>query len=97
MELIAHGTLMDKIQAYSEIAADYLKEHPMIVVDTLIVVIVGLLYYLLFGWTKTKQTPAENATGAAKPQGESSKPRTAEAQYDEDLCTAAVESKDKDE
>ena len=47
MELIAHGTLMDKIQAYSEIAADYLKEHPMIVVDTLIVVIVDELADLM--------------------------------------------------
>jgi len=46
------GTFAEKVQAYCEMIAMYLREHPMIIVDAGIVVVVVMLYFLLFGWSK---------------------------------------------
>ena len=66
--MIDDGTFVEKMQAYAEIVADYLKEHPMIIVDTAIVVVIAMLYFLLFGWKKALkvETGTLPAGGAKK-------------------------------
>jgi hypothetical protein len=51
---IETGTLLEKVQAYSDMAADYLRDHPMIIVNAVIALIVGMVYMLIFGpWGST--------------------------------------------
>lgn len=79
---------MEKIQAYGEMVADYLKEHPMIIVDTAIVVVIAMLYFLLFGWKKAlKDKPAKAKTAAA----------AVSESKEEQESTAGIESKSKDD
>jgi hypothetical protein len=46
---IETGTLLEKVQAYSDMAADYLRDHPMIIVNAVIALIAGMVYMLIFG------------------------------------------------
>jgi hypothetical protein len=51
---IETGTLLEKVQAYSDMAADYLRDHPMIIVNAVIALIAGMVYMLIFGpWGST--------------------------------------------
>jgi hypothetical protein len=51
---IESGTLLEKVQAYSDMAADYLRDHPMIIVNAVIALIAGMVYMLIFGpWGST--------------------------------------------
>lgn len=53
LSLIEHGTLTEKARAYAEMAGDYLRDHPMIIIDAGIAVVIGMIYMLLFGsWSK---------------------------------------------
>jgi hypothetical protein len=86
--MIQDGTFGEKIQAYSEMVADYLKENPMIIVYTAIVVLIAMLYFLLLGWKSAlKEKPAAKAK--AKVVVEKSK--------QEEESTAGIETKSKDD
>lgn len=59
-------------------AGDYLREHPMIIIDAGIAVVVGMIYMLLFGsWSKPataeakkKDSKAAEGKKAVKAEGE---------------------------
>jgi hypothetical protein len=88
---IQDGTFVEKLQAYGEIVADYLKEHPMIIVDTAIVVVIAMLYFLLFGWKKAlKDKPAAKTKAAAASESEGKEEKEKES-------AAGTESKSKDD
>lgn len=89
MENIANGNFMQQAQGYAEIVAEYLKEHPMIVVDAAIVVVLTMVYFLVFGWTKNdenKKKPVDKKTEKKAEKKEESESETE--------TSAAIESKE---
>jgi hypothetical protein len=72
---IETGTLLEKVQAYSDMAADYLRDHPMIIVNAVIALIAGMVYMLIFGpWGSTPKK--SDTTGDKKTDKEGEKEET---------------------
>lgn len=68
MENIANGNLLQQAQGYAEIVAEYLKDHPMIIIDAAIVVVLTMIYFLVFGWTKKEDKPVAVKKTEKKPE-----------------------------
>lgn len=93
LENIANGSFIQQVQGYAEIVAEYLKEHPMIIMDAAIAVVIGMIYFLLFGWTNKAKKLAATADKKTEKKDENKAENKAESES-ENETTGAVESKE---
>lgn len=96
-DMIANGDFSDKLQGYSEMVAEYLRDHPMIIVDAAIVVLLTMVYFLVFGWKqnqKQKKSTTKSTTAASAPATNVAAENKKEDSESEIETSAAIESKE---
>ena len=108
-ETLLYGSLVDQVTIRAEMAAEYLKENPMIMIHAAIVVVLATIYFLIFGdnGKLVKTRPAatakkarverkEEEVKAAEKEVQLQQTEPTEGEEEEEESTAALESKDID-